>query len=475
MINMSGKVLALYDFASKQEYIYRTSKIKEVSGASALLAGIYRRFPEILRDAGIVLLYDLSNAFSTEAFENGDHAGEVLYDGGGSLMVLWRTEETYVAANRIISAYLLKNAPGLSLIACHTAYTGQFDDVTVNGEKRKGDRTRLYDENRARKNLFPAYDLPSVMPFTQIDPATFLPVTYKRSKNHPGSVYPAAECSLSADRYAKAAAYEAGEGLDDDARGMFAVIYIDGNAMGVKLMACSAGSYDEGVEKLRSFSKQVNDFYVEQPLKKIRENGFRVRKVIGGGDEITLICEAKDAFRIMRLYFTELERHSIELSDRSFACTSCAGISVFHAKAPFNVAYGIAEAACEKAKEKAHEADGNYFCFYYCHAGVTNTFDRLHGAEQAHASGKPYRTDRLADIDAYAALLNAAGRSNVKALGAAALTSPAHYRFEAERVNAYLPKESPMKFDGSENEMKLVYDMSEFYDLWFATEEKTDE
>ena len=34
-------VLALYDFASNQEYIYRTSKIKEITGASILMANKY--------------------------------------------------------------------------------------------------------------------------------------------------------------------------------------------------------------------------------------------------------------------------------------------------------------------------------------------------------------------------------------------------------------------------------------------------
>ena len=41
---MKGMVTALYDCRSKQEYIYRTNKVKEIAGASALLEKVYERF-----------------------------------------------------------------------------------------------------------------------------------------------------------------------------------------------------------------------------------------------------------------------------------------------------------------------------------------------------------------------------------------------------------------------------------------------
>ena len=472
---MIEKVLALYDFASKQEYIYRTSKIKEITGASMLLAGFYNAFVEILSKGGIKLKYDLSSKFSVAAFDNNDKIhGEVLYDGGGNLMVLWKSEKEYKKANELISVFLLKNAPSLSIIASQVPFTGVFDDKTEGEKSIVGDRTKLYQANAARKNLFPAFDMPAVMPFTQVDSATFLPVTYKRSRDAKGSVYPAADCSLSSDRYAKAERYRKRYGVsadffDKDGEGMFAVIYIDGNSMGNKLMACRSQDYDEGVAKLRSFAQQVNSYFVDAPIKAIEEKQYTFRQVIGGGDEITLICPAKNAFEIMKTYFDDLGKPGKE-----FDCTSCAGVSVFHAKSPFNVAYDIAQAACEEAKKKAHKEDGNYFCFYYCHSGVTNTFDRLHAAEQKHASGKPYKTADLARIEKYAEMLNAAGRSNVKALGSAAQRGLIDYQFEVQRVNAYLEKGTP-KFEGDEKEMNLVYDMSEFYDLWFAKEENNND
>ena len=485
-MNQEGKVLALYDFASKQAYIYKTSKIKEISGASALLGGMYGEFAAVLKKNGIILDYDTETPFSVRDFESSSNAdGAVLYDGGGNLMVLWKSFEIYQKANQILSVYLLKKAPGVSLIASHVDYRGVFDDrKNPDGSITEGDRTRLYKENSLRKSRYPAYDLPAVSPFTQVDPMTFLPVTYKRGAGDRNSVYPAAECSLSSDRYCKARKYkDRGDVFDDLDEGMLAVIYIDGNSMGKKLIAVKSEDYDSGVSNLRSFSKQVNRCFVAAPVSRIKEAGFAFRQVIGGGDEITLICRAEDALRIMELYFSVLTEKKIDIGGKSFDCTSCAGISVFHAKAPFNVAYDIAEACCEFAKKKAHEKDGNYFCFYYCHSGITNVFDILHKREQMHASGKPYVctgnaedensdfccSDR--DIARLQKKLRAAGRANVKALGSAAQESLVRYQYEVRRVNGYL-KDDTYQFDGSEREMRIVYDMAEFFDLWFAKEEE---
>ena len=103
---MEQKVLALYYFASKQEFIYRTSKIKEISGASEILTNLYRKFVKIANKLNII--YDTKSEFDINNFTAD---GQVLYDGGGSLMVLFQNKDKYLEFNRITSIYLLKNIP----------------------------------------------------------------------------------------------------------------------------------------------------------------------------------------------------------------------------------------------------------------------------------------------------------------------------------------------------------------------------
>ncbi len=460
---MEQKVLALYDFASKQEFIYRTNKIKEISGASALLAKLYRKFVE-QANRKYNIVYDVETEFNIDHF-NAD--GQVLYDGGGNLMILFQREEVYRGFNRIVSTYLVEKVPTLRVIACCVPFTGDF----------KKDRSNLYRKNRINKNLHPAYDLTAVTPMTQVDPMTFLPVVHKSS-------YLGDEISLSADRYCKEKAYHVhAKNKEDDLDnldGLTAVIYIDGNSMGKKLMKCADSDYNRGVKKLRSFSENVNRVFVANPIGKMREvvgssenKGFR--QVIGGGDEITIICDARIALKLVEVYFDSLIESNKDLpeDEKNYAC---AGIAVFHAKSPFTVAYEIAEAACESAKKLAHKDNGNYFDFYYCHGGITTDFETLRNREQSITS-RPYSFEKSkSDFGKYIPILQKAGRSNVKALGEAAQLGLAKYLFEAERVNSYLKGKETLKTDktSAESEMKIIYDMSEFYDLWFGREDDSD-
>ncbi len=489
---MGNKVLALYDFASKQEYIYRTSKIKEISGASALLSKMYIMFIEWLTDEGIRVLYKNGDGkYIDFDFELTGCDGQVLYDGGGNLMVLYKDKETYVKANKVISVKLLKEYPGLHMIASCVDVDGKnffSKDIIVDkddpSKNTYSDVTKLYRENGRQKGLHPASDMTGVIPMTQIDPMTFGPVQHKFNKNDKNSPYPTGDVSLSADRYIKAINYEKKNFADFD-EGLVAVIYIDGNSMGNKLKSLAAESYDEGVKNLRFFSENVQNEFVTKPLNAIPDD-IKCRKVIGGGDEITLICYAKDALNIVKTYFDSLNGKDSccvipddckaafnnlvgatteEQQNAYLKNTSCAGIAVVHAKSPFTVAYELAEAACESAKKEAHKNPENYFDFYYCHAGATADFKTLREREQS-MTGRPYQFNKaMADFDRMQPILNLIGRANVKALGNAIQKGDTAFAFEIERVNSYLKKDLLTKEDKN-----LIYDMSEFYDIWFTKE-----
>ena len=467
---MNNNILALYDFASKQNFIYRTSKIREISGASDLLTGIYMRFIEVYNKSynDKTVLYSIGGEggipFDITRFRSNENAaGEVLYDGGGNLMMIFRDKPSYLSFNQTVSEYILKNVPTLSLTASCVECTDDFDFDVKN----------LYAQNRINKNIYPAYDLVSVTPVTQIDPMTFLPVVHKDKDN---------ELSFSADRWIKQKAYNIDENNDlEHLEGMTAVVYIDGNSMGQKLMKCADSDYNRGVAKLRAFSADTNKAFVEKPLERIGNfikqsecKGFR--RVIGGGDEITFICNAKIALELVSVYFEALKETNQGKPEEDFNY-SCAGIAVFHAKAPFTIAYEIAQAACESAKQKAHQKNDNYFDFYYCHAGITTDFKTLRSREQS-ITKRPYQYEEAKELFGYnAEVLRKAGRNNVKALGEAAQRGESFYKFETERVNSYLRRKSRVDKEAYTvcEDMGLIYDMAEFYDLWFAKGEKNEE
>ena len=518
----NGCVLALYDFASKQDFIYRTSKIKEISGASELLAGMYRELVGVVNakkvDDRTLLYFDESMkglaSFSMEGFSSNDEIiGQVVYDGGGNLMVLYRSKTYYVEANKIMSAYLLENIPGLQMICSYTELTCDEAGDPIFSKTT----AQLYLAHGRRKNLFPSTIPWEVTPMTQIDPQTFLPVTKKISGDDE-------QLSLSADRALKRLRYQQTHQNDaspDEFSSLAAVVYIDGNALGARVKACmQKTSFDKGVADLRELSNNINRVYLEKPEQLLRAhlqtgaNHLSFRKILGAGDEITFICDASIALQLVSLYFRALEEanRNIEEDKRFY---SCAGIAVAHAKTPFHKVYALAEAACESAKTLSRGKNGNYFDFYYCHVGVTNDFETFRKREQS-MTARPYSVaDFHGIIDSLVPKLLAAGRSNVKALVEAAQASITNYRFEVRRINAYITEKcasyaknpngqlnlyaltgldkAAFRSDETEKaaaalaqalcfldgedadmeaQMKQIYDLSEFFDLWFATEQQ---
>ena len=99
---MSGEdyILAMYDIRGKQDYIYKSSKIKEIVGGSYIIRDCFDDclFPsaEKVSEKGIFSYrrnsgQDEPGEFTPENFENRlnrGYIGEVVYDGGGNFFVL---------------------------------------------------------------------------------------------------------------------------------------------------------------------------------------------------------------------------------------------------------------------------------------------------------------------------------------------------------------------------------------------------
>ena len=93
-------VLAMYDFSGKQDYIYKTNAIKEIVGGSNLIKDAYGDFLKLIQDKPLNYTVDFQKgeSFDLDSFK-GDCA--VVYEGGGNLFMIYRTEALCQAANRL--------------------------------------------------------------------------------------------------------------------------------------------------------------------------------------------------------------------------------------------------------------------------------------------------------------------------------------------------------------------------------------
>ena len=90
-------------------------------------------------------------------FNSSDLDGEIVYEGGGNLCVIYKNEEIYKKVNKALSKRVLSESFGISVIASCTQVTGNFVK----------DREKLYKENAFQKNLGAYYTPCNVLPFTQ--------------------------------------------------------------------------------------------------------------------------------------------------------------------------------------------------------------------------------------------------------------------------------------------------------------------
>lgn len=472
-------VLALYDCRSKQEYIYRTNRMREISGGSALLADVYKMFFQKAGEKGIKINADWrsENEFSVDSFVESGFDGEVIYEGGGNLFVIFRSHETYIRANRIFSKMLLDETYSISLVASCVEVSGDF----------LADRKRLYEENGRIKATGSASVPCSVLPITQVDDMTYMPIVKKTAID-------GQPVSLSMESVLKLKAFEKiknkGEKFLDDISGkenkgtesLIAVIYVDGNAMGKKVKSCTEGKsgYTECAKALRELSENTNKTFVERPLKAIekmlgkKEANGKWRAVIAGGDEITIICHARAALDIAMTYFQTLEEENENLNTdkRNYACM---GIAIAHSHAPFAEVYEIAEQCCESGKKKSRAKDSmvNYVDFHFCHAGLTNDLDTIRNNSDKDYIARPYEfSEELRQFAELGKKLSSIGRANIKELAAAIIKGDSFYRFEAERILSRYP-DCGIQSD-NEKQKKLIFDIANVYDLWFAESEESE-
>lgn len=553
----SKYALAMYDVRGKQEYIFKTNKLKEIVGGSCIIRDCFKEylFPSAeeymrrkakkegmpLSDDEVCGIYNYNDPkkepeyiseinkgkeFSQKAFERmmqdekcaARYAGEVVYEGGGNFFVLYKDKETCIAINKIFTRKLLKELYTLKVLCTYI----ELENGLVNFIE---DRKKLYEKHRISEAEESVICPVNTLPFVQVDEVTSLPLTnYNENTRKKVSTEAEAKLAKHLDVYNE----KYGEkDLDKlvtrkGEESLLAVVYIDGNNMGAKVQNVlgTETSYDQCVKKLRETSEFIQKNYVEDRIKDIdqmlEEKAKKGKKkagkrlVVFAGDEINLICNARDAYDIAKTYLKGL--HQVSWKDSTEPCSACAGIAIFHSHAPYAQAYKIAEECCESGKtrmkklEKAREKEGKskevcYIDVHYCQKGIGMSLDDIREKEVGGLISKPWLLDMedeknttskmpeditIMEIEKVVeALQMIESRTNVKDLAVAAKLSEGAFNLEMRRIYAHQSDEDIKRrmkeiFVQEDREefgqkykkyRKMIYDIVIVYDLWFRKEE----
>ncbi len=529
-MDQNKAVLAMYDVRGKQDFIFRTNKIQEIVGASWLIRDV---FDDYLFDAarglfdGCKGIYSYKHdsgttKFSVEAYNRhicDNYVGEVVYDGGGNFILLFKDMDTFKAVTYEFSKRIMEEIGSLRVLGTAVPIGEGFSDY-------KADIGRLYAEHRVHEACESKVDPWGCLPIVQVDRETSQPlVDYTKmldGKNINDRVRETIKAKgikgkLTKESFAKLLKYhvemerigDTKSKLTDIERDYYrknekildniveekgidsqlAVVYIDGNNMGAQVQKATndARDYESSIEKLRLFSETIQKTYVEEGIKAALGTDINsvedFRVIVSAGDEINFVVKAKDAFDCAMRYLSKLR----ESDDAS----ACAGISVFHSHASYADAYRIAEEACESGKRKMKEmklSRASFIDFHIAQGAYGVSLESIRDRENGTIISRPwyiwgdmdvdgFTVTKYEDVKRMASLFNKYARSNIKGLAKTARKSLAELDLELKRIRAHASitdEEDNREWDWLDNlgrerkeyRRNLIYDISISYDLW---------
>ena len=418
--------LVMYDVRGIQNYIYRTAKIKDAIGGSALVSSI---ISDALKDAlGQVsieypnLTYELewSNDNGHIVFVNDYKDVKVLFIGGGNATVLISSKKLATAINSHMSKYVIEKTYALQLAVAMVPKTESYSD----------DYRNLNNEMiHVKENMIVSKPL-GALPVMRTEVKTGYPTAFDSLRY---SEDPDAGMETRLKKEAariKRTNYEQEEKILDSfvtekgQNSTLGFVHIDGNNMGMRIrnLVKDKTTYEEAVNTMREISYQINHQYkkVFDDMKNFfeqrsglhsdyegKKDKYFVMEILVGGDDITYVCNGKIALATVEYYSRKIAKQAMivdksdpkkNLMENGFSI--CAGIAYARSHFPFSIAYEVAESCCESAKKSAKENTdsgrvGNWVDFAFCKNVQTQNLEKTRQQEyvtysQEHLLLRPY-------------------------------------------------------------------------------------
>lgn len=337
--------LVLIDIAAKQEYIFSSNKLKDMIGASEIIA----------LASDVEKIKENCKEFDFEISKIRD-----CFSGGGNAYLFFDELEIAKEFIKKYSLHLLKTYP--SLVPYLVPYK-------MSGDYQKDIRNAKAKLDEIRNSFYPLTHSLNIG-FERLCPSSNIGVNESGEfSNATASKRNMVENAKRFDKYLANKGYEFSNELDD--------IYIHNNAF-ISVVHCDINALGEKVKKLDSkekskeFSKKIDEIMqeafgqmidklielikskpvfaggIEYKLKK--EKILPIRPIILNGDDFTFVSEGRLGVWLSKTFIKELENASKKYFDSLYAS---AGIVICKAKTPFSRAYQLSEELASKAKALA--------------------------------------------------------------------------------------------------------------------------
>jgi hypothetical protein len=394
--------LVLIETSGNQNYIFSTNKLKENIGASELTycAGTKWVLEAVDKasksNKGLSLFKNVrqlrNNLLDDKNLNpridiNNDVYVEVIVATSGKSLLLTKERITAKEIIQYVTLKALKEAPGLDICGVIHEFDWNKDDL--------GEINRVIHQKFATvRSKKPANDL-RFLRLPMIDECSTSGFPASQIDNSEGK--PTSVVSCSKKNYSEKGLERIRELIkqenpdlnfpksirelinyfENESEGRWlSVIHADGNGLGEIFLKFEDHINNENktyIEKNRNYIDKFKHFSINLDI--CTEKAFNtainafdsankklvtVIPLILGGDDLTVVCDGKNAIQFTKLFLNSFEQETsnnkliAEIAAKALKVprlSACAGVAIIKAKFPFSVAYELAEKLMQSAKE----------------------------------------------------------------------------------------------------------------------------
>ncbi|MBI3175251.1 MAG: hypothetical protein HYZ25_16110 [Chloroflexi bacterium] len=492
---MSKYTLTLLDTTGIQDYIFASNRLQENIGASEL---VYRATSLWVFETldKLKLSHNIKNPSShdwdyTDAAIERDASlqAEVIQAAGGNTLILFRTKADALAFTRAHTLRLLKDAPGLTVLALHDhSFEVGLNEVLL--PKALDDlrqQIQAYKLSRPLPSPWLGLGVNAICDSTGLPAASTLGGKWNGERlglpGEDGGGLVSREAAAKRgwrkaanqrlNHILKNASEDFTFPYDLEKIGRFkgdesyiAVIHADGNRMGSRVRQLGEDAKDDRdyIKKLRSFSKTIEAVsraalesavgLVVQAVKngdvpfveEMDEDGEEVKRkylplrpLVFGGDDVTFVCNGLIGVSLAASFIQTFEQEAHKASVKDFRAS--AGVSIVKLHYPFARAYKLAEELTASAKTLNREPnpDCSALDWHFAQSGLSGSLETIRNREYTVDEGKlhlrPLKMEDWQKVEAVIAEFNGPywGEKHNKVIG---LRQP--LRLGSKAVQKYL-------------------------------------
>jgi len=304
-----------------QDFIFKTNKLQEIVGASEIVKGI------------------------ETVFTANYHPDEILLNAAGNIKAIFSEDECNTVV-KLFPKEMMENAYGITISQAVIMIEG---DTPTKEEFRDLDKQLKIQRNK------PSMPLDVSLNIMELNPATAKPISKIIKKDNDIILLDKAS-EQKRDKFPKNEKYKELKDLSNG-KNKLAVIHADGNGLGKLIPQLG--------DKLSAFSVALNKA-TKEAFKEAKTEDMKIREVILGGDDLTVICDANEALTFAQKYLENFEKNTSkikELEGLADKLTACAGIAYINEKYPFHYAVSLAETLCGQSK-KASNRESSCLMFH---------------------------------------------------------------------------------------------------------------